>query len=100
MRLLALSLISLGLAATSVAAQVSNGTVPVPPTLAGQNVGSVNAAMGRSNGFPTAGISSPQSPSASPGTVPSGDGMARSVVPPAPSGVPSSEAPTAPPPSP
>jgi hypothetical protein len=100
MRLLALSLFSLGLAANSAAAQVSNGTVPLPPTLAGQNVGSVNASMGRSNGFPTAGISTPQSPSASPGTVPSGDGTVRSVVPPAPSGIPPSGTPVTPPPNP
>ena len=100
MRLLALSLISLGLAAPSASGQISNGTIPVPSTLAGQNVGSVNAAMGRSNGFPAEGVSTPQSPSASPGTVPSGDGMARSVVPPAPSGIPSSAAGTTPPPGP
>jgi hypothetical protein len=59
----------------------------VPPTLAGQNVGAVN---GRSSGFGTAGIPSPQQNSASPGTVPTGDGTARSVVPPPPSGVPPS----------
>jgi hypothetical protein len=97
MRLLALSLFSLILTATAAIAQVSNGTVPVPATLAGQNVGAVN---GRSNGFGTAGISAPQSTSASPGTEPTGDGTARSVVPPPPSGVPPSGSGAAPPASP
>ena len=59
MRMLALFLFSINLAATAATAQVSNGTVPVPSTLAGQNVGAVN---GRSSGFGTAGISAPQSP--------------------------------------
>jgi hypothetical protein len=94
MRLLALSLFSLILTATAAIAQVSNGTVPVPSTLAGQNVGAVN---GRSSGFGTAGISVPQSTSASPGTEPRGDGTARSVVPPPPSGVPPSGSGAAPP---
>jgi hypothetical protein len=86
MRLLALSLLATSLMATAAAAQISNGTVPVPSTMAGQNVGAVN---GRTSGFGTAGISSPQPASASPGTVPTGDGTARSVVPPPPSGIPS-----------
>lgn len=94
MRLLVLSLFSISLTATAAIAQVSNGTVPVPPTLAGQNVGAVN---GRSSGFGTAGVSTPQSSSASPGTVPTGDGTARSVVPPAPSGIPPSGPAAAPP---
>jgi hypothetical protein len=87
MRLLALSLLSIGLMATSATAQVSNGTVPVPSTLAGQNVNGSGGAMDRSNGFPTAGVSTPESTSASPGRVPSGDGTARSVAPPQPSPV-------------
>ena len=94
MRLLALSLIAIGLTATAAAAQISNGTVPVPPTLAGQNVGTVN---GRSSGFGTAGVSNPQPTSASPGTEPTGDGTARSVVPPPPSGIPPSGPAAAPP---
>lgn len=88
MKLLALSLVSLGIIAIPAAAQVSNGTVPVPPTLAGQNVNGSNGAMDRSNGFPTAGISTPESTGASPGAVPSGDGTTRSVLPPPPSGIP------------
>jgi hypothetical protein len=87
MRLLTLSLIAIGLTATTAVAQVFNGTVPVPSTLAGQNVGAVN---GRSSGFGTAGVPTPQASSAAPGTVPTGDGTARSVVPPPPSGVPPS----------
>jgi len=97
MRLLTLSLFSISLTATAAIAQVSNGTVPVPPTLAGQNVGAVN---GRSSGFGTAGVSAPQSTSASPGTEPTGDGTARSVVPPPPSGIPPSGPATPPPPNP
>jgi len=81
MRLLALSLVLIGLTATAATAQMSNSTASVPSTLAGQNVGAVN---GRSSGFATAGIPGPQSTGASPGTVPTGDGTARSVVPPAP----------------
>ena len=96
MRLLALSLISISLTATAAIAQVSNGTVPVPSTLAGQNVGAVN---GRSSGFGTAGIATHQASSGAPGTVPTGDGTARSVVPPAPSGIPPS-GPATPPPNP
>jgi hypothetical protein len=95
MRLLALSFFSLILTATAAIAQVSNGTVPVPSALAGQNVGAVN---GRSSGFGTAGISAPQSTSASPGTEPTGDGTARNVVPAPPSGVPPSRS-GAPPPA-
>ena len=95
MRLLAISLVSMGLTATAATAQMSNGTPSVPSTLAGQNVGAVN---GRSSGFATAGMPSPQSTSASPGTVPTGDGTARSVVPPAPVATPPS-GPAATPPS-
>ena len=87
MRLLALSLVSICLMATAATAQMFNGTASVPSTLAGQNVGAVN---GRSSGFATAGISGPQSTSASPGTVPTGDGTARSVVPPVPVAIPPS----------
>lgn len=87
MRLLALSLVLMSLTATAATAQMSNGTPSVPSTLAGQNVGAVN---GRSSGFATAGVSGPQSTSASPGTVPTGDGTARSVVPPAPVVIPPS----------
>ena len=96
MRLLALSLISISLTATAAIAQVSNGTVPVPSTLAGQNVGAVN---GRSSGFGTAGVANHQASSGATGTVPTGDGTARSVAPPAPSGIPPS-APATPPPNP
>lgn len=96
MRLLTLSVIAISLTATAAIAQISNGTVPVPSTMAGQNVGAVN---GRTNGFGTAGISTPQASSGSPGTVPTGDGTARSVVPPPPSGIPPS-GPATPPPSP
>jgi hypothetical protein len=97
MKLLALSVVSLGIMAIPAIAQVSNGTVPVPPTLAGQNVNGSNGAMDRSNGFPTAGVSTPESTGASPGAVPSGDGTARSVLPPPPSGIP--PGPTSAPPS-
>jgi hypothetical protein len=86
MRLLALSLVLISLTASAATAQMSNGTPSVPSTLAGQNVGAVN---GRSGGFATAGVSGAQSTSASPGTVPTGDGTARSVAPPAPVAVPS-----------
>lgn len=94
MRLLALSLVLAGLMATAATAQMSNSTASVPSTLAGQNVGAVN---GRSSGFATAGVSGPQSTSASPGTVPTGDGTARSVVPPAPVPIPPSGPASAPP---
>ena len=87
MRLLALSLVLISLTATAATAQMFNGTATVPPTLAGQNVGAVN---GRSNGFATAGVSSPQFTNASPGTVPTGDGTARSVVPTTPAAIPPS----------
>ena len=94
MRLLALSFVLISLTATAATAQMFNGTASVPSTLAGQNVGAVN---GRSSGFATAGITSPQSTSASPGTVPTGDGTARSVVSPAPAAIPPSGTAAAPP---
>jgi hypothetical protein len=62
-------------------AQVYNSHVALPATLAGQNAGGAeSAAMDRSNGFPTAGVSgSARVDSATSGTEPTGDGTSRNV---------------------
>ena len=62
-------------------AQVYNGRVALPSTLAGQNAGGAEAAaMDRSNGFPVAGGSgAARTDNATSGTEPTGDGTSRSV---------------------